>query len=325
VSQVQETHAVAATFDDFEAFQVAMVGWDIDWRQLDAGPLRATLFRLASGPATLTHLTFNRSFLQRGNSPPGVTFGVPSRGPEFDWCGTPVRETHLIRFSPEAEYEAVSHQGFGAHALSYTEHYLNELAHTLGLAHVSQQLAGGLQAWRTDGRVLATVRSRLRSICAEVEGRPQALGSQGLTDELAFGIPAAILEAVAAGTHTGVPSARLRTQGFRRAMAFIDSHVGDPLTVSQVCRESGVSWRTLNYAFRETLGLTVERYLKVRRLHGLRRELRWSGPGATISDIANRWGFWHIGKLAADYRAQFGELPSATRQRPSPEGSAAAV
>jgi AraC family ethanolamine operon transcriptional activator len=36
-----------------------------------------------------------------------------------------------------------------------------------------------------------------------------------------------------------------------------------------------------------------------------------------IADIANRWGFWHIGKLAADYRTQFGELPSATRQRPS--------
>jgi AraC family transcriptional regulator, ethanolamine operon transcriptional activator len=32
----------------------------------------------------------------------------------------------------------------------------------------------------------------------------------------------------------------------------------------------------------------------------------------TIGDIANTWGFWHMGQFAADYRRQFGELPSET-------------
>jgi AraC family ethanolamine operon transcriptional activator len=322
---VQETHVVAALFDDFETFHEAMAGWDLDWCQLDAGPLQASLTQLACGPAMLTHLTFNRSFLQRGNSPPGITFGLPDAGPEFDWCGKPVRETHLVRFSPESEYESVSHQGFAAHTLSYAEPYLHELAHTLGLEHVSHQLVGGLGDWRIDGRVLEAVRSRLQSVCAEVGGGPPALTSLGLANELTFDIPAAMLKAIASGAPTRAPSARLRTQGFRRAMAFIESHTGDPLTVGRVCRASGVSWRTLNYAFPEKLGVTLERYLKVNRLHGLRRELRGAGVAATISTIANSWGFWHMGKLAGDYRAQFGELPSDTRQRPSLPSSAATV
>jgi AraC family ethanolamine operon transcriptional activator len=37
-----------------------------------------------------------------------------------------------------------------------------------------------------------------------------------------------------------------------------------------------------------------------------------SGASSRIADVANRWGFWHMGQFAADYRRQFGELPSET-------------
>jgi AraC family ethanolamine operon transcriptional activator len=33
---------------------------------------------------------------------------------------------------------------------------------------------------------------------------------------------------------------------------------------------------------------------------------------ATVSDVAVRYGFWHMSKFAADYRWLFGELPSQT-------------
>ena len=32
-----------------------------------------------------------------------------------------------------------------------------------------------------------------------------------------------------------------------------------------------------------------------------------------IAEIANGWGFWHMGQFAADYRQHFGALPSETR------------
>ncbi|MCK5375915.1 MAG: helix-turn-helix domain-containing protein, partial [Acidobacteria bacterium] len=33
-----------------------------------------------------------------------------------------------------------------------------------------------------------------------------------------------------------------------------------------------------------------------------------------VTDVANNWGFWHMGQFAADYRKMFGELPSQTLQ-----------
>ena len=46
-----------------------------------------------------------------------------------------------------------------------------------------------------------------------------------------------------------------------------------------------------------------------------RRDLRACSQGETITDIAKRWGFWHMGQFAADYKKQFGELPSETVKR----------
>jgi transcriptional regulator GlxA family with amidase domain len=85
-----------------------------------------------------------------------------------------------------------------------------------------------------------------------------------------------------------------------------------------VCRQAQVSERVLHYAFKERFGISPKRYLQAFRLDSVRAELRSADPSvAKISDVANRWGFWHMGQFAADYRRQFGELPSETLKRPS--------
>ncbi len=71
----------------------------------------------------------------------------------------------------------------------------------------------------------------------------------------------------------------------------------------------------MNYAFKEYFGVTPKEYLQTVRLHGVRRELQAYDGEAVIADIANNWGFWHMGQFAADYRRMFGELPSATLLR----------
>ncbi|HDH02798.1 MAG TPA: helix-turn-helix domain-containing protein [Actinobacteria bacterium] len=263
-------------------------------------------------------MTFNRRFLQRGSAPPGVTFGMVAPAPEIEWCGQAIDGTHLLRFSPETGYESVSGAGFRGDTISYPEPFLHDLAETLGLSHMARQLSACPWAFHTDGLILSSLRNRLRLLYAEVRQRPQVLASAGVARELAFDIPSAILRALAAGTPESRPTARARSLGLRRALALAEEHPTQALTVGDLCRASGVSWRTLNYAFREKFGVTAERYLKVLRLDGVRREMRWAGPNETISDIANRWGFWHMGQFAADYRTHFGELPSATRRRPKP-------
>jgi AraC family transcriptional regulator, ethanolamine operon transcriptional activator len=97
-------------------------------------------------------------------------------------------------------------------------------------------------------------------------------------------------------------------------------------TLLQLCRDIGVSPRKLDYCFRDLLGMPPARYLRALRLNGARRALKRAdgrGPAGdggdagsvTVHDVAVRWGFWHMGAFSADYKRQFGELPSVTRQR----------
>ena len=52
-------------------------------------------------------------------------------------------------------------------------------------------------------------------------------------------------------------------------------------------------------------------YLHALRLNRARRELRLADSEfSCVSDVANRWNFWHMGLFAADYRRLFGGLPS---------------
>ena len=60
--------------------------------------------------------------------------------------------------------------------------------------------------------------------------------------------------------------------------------------------------------------------LQTRQLNAVRRNLRASGPrGDTVRNVAARWGFWHMGQFARDYRNLFGELPSQTLRGKNPD------
>jgi AraC-like DNA-binding protein len=94
------------------------------------------------------------------------------------------------------------------------------------------------------------------------------------------------------------------------------AQIDDPVYVSDLCRVAGVSERTLEYAFKELLGLTPIGYLVRLRLHRVRQALLAATHGSTtVSAEALNWGFWHFGEFSRTYKECFGELPSDTLRR----------
>ena len=91
------------------------------------------------------------------------------------------------------------------------------------------------------------------------------------------------------------------------------AHAGDRLQVTDLCKVSGVSERSLEYAFKQVLGLPPVAYLIRLRLHRARQALLAADlETSTVTAIALLWGFGHLGEFARDYKACFGELPSET-------------
>jgi AraC-like DNA-binding protein len=87
-----------------------------------------------------------------------------------------------------------------------------------------------------------------------------------------------------------------------------------PFTAASIAREVGVSARALQEGFRQHIGGTPMQFLRDARLRHVRLDLLSAGEerDASVSQVALRWGFTHLGRFASYYRARYGELPSQT-------------
>ena len=103
----------------------------------------------------------------------------------------------------------------------------------------------------------------------------------------------------------------------RRFHRVTEEHLDEPLYIPELCKEIGTSLRTLNACCQEHLGMGPKHYLLLRRIALFRRALRAGSPAeTTVTETATRYGFWQFGRLAIEYKALFGETPSATLARP---------
>ena len=99
----------------------------------------------------------------------------------------------------------------------------------------------------------------------------------------------------------------------KHAETFMRDRLDAPITLSDLCQELKISQRSLYYGFQESFGLPPMQYLKLLRLHGVRRALKLAEPQtSTVTNIAGLYGFWHMGQFSSDYRKMFGEFPSTT-------------
>lgn len=105
-------------------------------------------------------------------------------------------------------------------------------------------------------------------------------------------------------------------RAIRKAMALIENHAAEPLTVEDVAEAVGVSVRALQDGFRRFVDTTPMCHLRDVRLRRVHAELLTAEPGsATVTDVATRWGFLHAGRFSVLYRERFGEKPSTTLHR----------
>jgi len=100
----------------------------------------------------------------------------------------------------------------------------------------------------------------------------------------------------------------------RESIAYIDGRLGETITVHDVAEASNVSVRTLQNLFAKDMDQSPTSWIKNRRLERVRSDLADADPNTdvTVTDIATRWGFTHLGRFAVTYKNRFGESPSRT-------------
>ena len=99
----------------------------------------------------------------------------------------------------------------------------------------------------------------------------------------------------------------------KRVERYIEDHAHEPISIVDMAEHAGVSSRSLFTGFRRYRNTSPMTYLKEIRLRRVNEELRKLGPGSdTVTAVAFRWGFSHLGHFTTDYKRRFGESPSET-------------
>lgn len=314
-SQTPSCYLIRRTFDDVEQMIVEARQWNLDFRQIECGEFHGDLLQFGSAGVHISDARFGRSLIQKGSPPAGMrTIAVPANPSiRLQWRNRRVDGQSLMVFPRGSELESVSGPDFHVYTCSLPESLFSEVGNKLGVGELDRLCARG-NAVRVAASAINRLRDFLLRVCTAARDNPRGLSSDLFRSQLTSVLPSQILAALAQARGVCPPAAKARrAAAISTAEAYIERHACDDPRVREIAQAVGVSERTLEYAFIERFGIGPKEFITGYRFSAVRRALRAADRRMTrVSELANAWGFWHMGQFAAEYRRRFGELPSET-------------
>jgi len=215
-------------------------------------------------------------------------------------------------FDTSGAFDAVSQPGFRVFTFTLPEEQLLETAQTLGVQELKRITCHTDNAIELMPGAARMLHQKMAQLTRTATMDPTIFDSPGFLDEFKYELPGRIVEALESSTKKlRRPGPRTRHKALRHALDYIHSSPTMECSVSDLCRITGVSERTLQYAFSDHFGISPKRYLREVRLNAVHKALaRASSGDVKVTDIANNYGFWHMGQFAADFKRLFSKLPS---------------
>lgn len=118
-------------------------------------------------------------------------------------------------------------------------------------------------------------------------------------------------EASGKGHAADAPRPTTPEQALAAAEHYARTRLCAPLALEDLARAAGVSPRTLHMYCTRRFGVGPMTWLRNLRLDAARQKLE-GDAGCRVTEVAMAFGFGHLGRFSAYYRARFGELPRET-------------
>lgn len=300
----------------FEQATALFGRWEGRFEQLSCGRFTGTLRTVRGRAVRVLAVEVNQQVLLRGHDGAGMlsVYPVTDRGAANTWHGHRLAAGQVVVHGFGAEVDHYSARKCAASGLSLRPG---------ALAGAARALLGAEPAVPHDWDVLSPPPEAF----AQLNRRIARLVDRGVADPSVLGTAEgarleqecvrALVACLYPPAPHPVPPRPERARAVRRAEELMRARLADPLGAIDLCRELGVSDRTLRLAFREQYGMGPMAFFRCLRLNAARTALR-ADPLLAVGDAARANGFHHLGNFSADYRRLFGERPSDT-----PRGSGA--
>lgn len=296
-------------------------GLAVDLLQLAGGALQGDLLTFRIGPLNLLRIRMTQAVHVRGPKPPGhriVTMALDPLGrvSPLRAHGHLLPSACLFGLDTRGEIHLTTAAACHLAVVMLAEQQFRRWAEVLGAPRVGQgRLERNwvpLDRWRHEG-----LRAQLLKVFLLMEERPHLQALPGWERLACEDLMPLVLESLVHGAQfqPALPRPPARIELVKAAQRWMENHPLEPITLDALCRQVYAGRRSLIQGFRDHLGMGPMAYLKLQRLHGVRRRLLAADPKATlIHPLAVEWGFLNPGHFARDYRQLFGELPSETLQ-----------
>jgi len=306
-------------FTSFEELVDAARYWEADFRQISVSYRKPEVQQLTAGKILLSTGWFDCHVDQRGQTPGQMrTIALPHADcTEFKWFGYRIDSPALLVFPLGGEIDAISKPGFHVTTMSIPAQIIDEYCER-NFQSSSRKVIGA------DERVLQVkpdVTEGLMKSLKFISHLSRLRGEHTGHSSVVASFEAQLLDTLFQSSHNTVLKSKIpgrsdRNRVLDSALEYIEDHQRDIVYIHELCAAIRVPERTLRAVFQHELGISPKRFLLGRKMYGIHRELSNSNPtDSRVSDLANAWGFWHMGQFAKDYRSFFGELPNDTLKK----------
>jgi len=298
----------AITFRSAEEIEETFLNMGVrqEMQQLGRGSFQADLAVRSTGSVNLFADRYSKACRMRLESPNGMVglLFYRSANGKLLASGANVANDKLC-FQPEGtEVNLVTPDLAGSEAIAITESRFNKLFETL-----CPNLACPERMTVIEGntRQLDALRRAILKLLAQPE---PCLDKEELSNLLAATI-------AWIGNSTGQWQPKdLRVREPCRRIAklteeYIQEHYTDAIHMEDICRVTRVGVRTLQRCFREYFDVNISEYILSVRLQKTHHELVTSHRSEkTVSRIALKHGFNHLGRFSALFHQRYGDRPS---------------
>jgi len=300
---------------DFSELASYYSDWNAEYKQLSSGNFRGTLNCVETPLFTLINDFWTETILVRGCLPEGVRIvSAITHQTTQRYKSTPIEQGELITAVGGTEIDYQTHGACDALALFIPENTIESFL----------KRTGRIAAWSEKQEVLIPKSSFQKAIqtgmrwkdCLtrlnEAEQLPaveQQMVINHALDE--------ILDSITDESEREPPHRirRKRLELANQAKAYLENSTSYPVTLAELCNSVEANERTLLLGFSELMGCSPVSYHRAYRYNMARTELTNSASETMITEVALRWGFYHLGRFSTGYRLHFGETPSETLRR----------
>jgi len=303
------------SFSDACEMAAAITDADAEYIALQSGEYRYRLSRCAIGSIHLQwalsgpHIV--RAAIPRDRC--ALLFSL-ARPLASRYHGNPIGDNDVAVYAPSTECYGISEApvAWGLISTPKDDPLAERILGLLDLAGSAGAARGPVMS--LDAASMGSLRATIwlaELAAAQPSGQGKA-ASRAIGDAVRTALARIAPQSAGHGRHNG--TIHRRQQGLiERVNQFVDAHLDTPIYTEDLCAAAQASQALLHEAFVAFFGMSPQRYLKRRRLSLVRRALLDAHDRATsVKTEALRFGFWHLGRFAADYHRCFGEHPGHT-------------